>query len=130
MKYVGFKDYVREILKTAEYKRDPEVGCVVSIAPVLPGCMTQGDNFEEARIDIIIENTADEIIELTGGKPLFVKIMGECVMGEKALRMATLTLLGINEEEVKDLSKHRVVDVRAAMELADESGLSVTEILD
>jgi len=53
MKYVGFKKYVREILKTAEYKRDSEVGCVVAIAPVLPGCMTQGDNFEEARDNLI-----------------------------------------------------------------------------
>lgn len=53
MKYVGFKDYVKEILKTAEYKRDPEVGCVVAIASVLPGCMTQGDNFEEARDNLI-----------------------------------------------------------------------------
>lgn len=53
MKYVGFKEYVREILKTAEYKRDSEIGCVVAIAPVLPGCMTQGDNFEEARDNLI-----------------------------------------------------------------------------
>lgn len=53
MKYVGFKEYVREILKTAEYKRDPEVGCVVAIASVLPGCMTQGDDFEEARDNLI-----------------------------------------------------------------------------
>ncbi len=53
MNYVGFKEYVREILKTAEYKRDSEIGCVVAIAPVLPGCMTQGDNFEEARDNLI-----------------------------------------------------------------------------
>jgi predicted RNase H-like HicB family nuclease len=53
MKYVGFKEYVREILKTAEYKRDSQIGCVVAIAPVLPGCMTQGDNFEEARDNLI-----------------------------------------------------------------------------
>ena len=53
MKYVGFKEYVREILKTAEYKRDSEIGCVVAIAPVLPGCMTQGDNFEDARDNLI-----------------------------------------------------------------------------
>jgi predicted RNase H-like HicB family nuclease len=49
MKYVGFKEYVREILKTAEYKKDSEIGCVVAIAPVLPGCMTQG----EARDNLI-----------------------------------------------------------------------------
>jgi len=53
MKYVGFKEYVREILKTAEYKRDSKIGCVVAIAPILPGCMTQGDNFEEARDNLI-----------------------------------------------------------------------------
>lgn len=53
MKYVGFKEYVREILKTAEYKKDSEIGCVVAIAPVLPGCMTQGDNIEEARDNLI-----------------------------------------------------------------------------
>jgi len=53
MKFVGFKEYVKEILKTAEYKRDLEVGCVVAIASVLPGCMTQGDNYEEARDHLI-----------------------------------------------------------------------------
>ncbi len=53
MKYAGFKDYIKEILKTAEYKKDEEVGCVVAIASVLPGCMTQGNNFEEARENLI-----------------------------------------------------------------------------
>jgi predicted RNase H-like HicB family nuclease len=53
MKYVGFKDYVKEILKSAEYKKDTEVGCVVAITSVLPGCMTQGNNFEEARENLI-----------------------------------------------------------------------------
>jgi len=53
MKYVGFKECVKEILKTAAYKRDPKVGCIVAIASVLSGCMTQGDNFEEARDNLI-----------------------------------------------------------------------------
>ena len=53
MNYVGFKDYVKEILKTAEYRRDTEAGCIVAVASVLPGCMTQGDNFEEARDNLI-----------------------------------------------------------------------------
>lgn len=53
MKHVGFKDYVKEILKTSEYRRDTESGCVVAVASVLPGCMTQGDNFEEARDNLI-----------------------------------------------------------------------------
>ncbi len=34
MKYAGFKDYIKEILKTAEYKKDEEVGCVVAITSV------------------------------------------------------------------------------------------------
>jgi len=54
MKYVGFKDYVKEILKTAEYKRDEDLGVVVGVVTALPGCMTQGDNFEETR-DLLID---------------------------------------------------------------------------
>jgi len=53
MKYVGFKEYVKEFLKTAEYKKDPNLGCVVAIVPSLPGCMTQGENYEEARDNLI-----------------------------------------------------------------------------
>jgi len=53
MKYVGFKDYVKEVLKSAQYVRDEGVGCVVATTPVLPGCMTQGDNFEDARDNLI-----------------------------------------------------------------------------
>ncbi len=53
MKYVSFKKYVLEILKTAEYKKDPEAKCVVAIASILPGCLTQGDNFEDARDNLI-----------------------------------------------------------------------------
>lgn len=53
MRYVGFKEYVREILKTATYKKDTELDCVVAIAPGLKGCMTQGNNFEEARNNLI-----------------------------------------------------------------------------
>ena len=53
MKYVGLKEYVKEILKSAEYKKDNETDCVVAVASILPGCMTQGGNFEEARDDLI-----------------------------------------------------------------------------
>lgn len=53
MKYVGFKEYVRAILKTAEYKKDEELDCVVATSPTLKGCMTQGNNFEEARENLI-----------------------------------------------------------------------------
>ena len=53
MKYVGLKEYVKEILKTAEYRKDTELDCVVAIASALPGCMTQGNNFEESRENLI-----------------------------------------------------------------------------
>ena len=53
MACVGFHEYVKVILKHAEYRRDPELGCVVAIASVLPGCMTQAATFEEARDNLI-----------------------------------------------------------------------------
>jgi len=53
MKHVGFHEYVKEILRTAEYRKDTDVDCVVALAPGLPGCMTQGDSFEEARENLI-----------------------------------------------------------------------------
>lgn len=53
MQDVGFKEYVKEILKTAEYKQDSTLGCVVAVVRALPGCMTQADNFEEARDSLI-----------------------------------------------------------------------------
>jgi len=53
MNYVGFKQYVREILRTARYTMDDQTGCVVAMTSVLPGCMTQGDDFEEARENLI-----------------------------------------------------------------------------
>jgi len=48
-KHVTFREYVREILKTATYKPGEDSDCVIGLAEVLPGCMTQGDTFEEAR---------------------------------------------------------------------------------
>lgn len=53
MKKVSFQDFVREVLKGAVYKRGKDVECIVAIAPDLPGCITQGDNFEEARENLI-----------------------------------------------------------------------------
>ncbi len=52
-KFVCLKDYVAELLKTAEYKKDKKLDCVVAFVPALPGCMTQGDNFEEARANLL-----------------------------------------------------------------------------
>jgi predicted RNase H-like HicB family nuclease len=53
MKPVSFQEYVKEVLKRATYKKGRDFPCVVAIAPDLPGCLTQGDDFEEARENLI-----------------------------------------------------------------------------
>jgi predicted RNase H-like HicB family nuclease len=53
MKKVSFQDFVKEVLRGAEYKKGKDLDCVVAIARDLPGCMTQGDNHEEARENLI-----------------------------------------------------------------------------
>lgn len=50
---VNFGQYVKEILKYAQYRKGKDSNCVIATAPILPGCMTQGDNFEEARANLI-----------------------------------------------------------------------------
>lgn len=55
-KEVSFRNYVHEVLKNAVYETDNSLGeipCVVAEAPDLPGCFTQGENFEEARENLI-----------------------------------------------------------------------------
>jgi predicted RNase H-like HicB family nuclease len=49
----SLKEYVLEILKTVEYRKDLETKCVVAVAPILPGCFTQGNNFEDAQEKLI-----------------------------------------------------------------------------
>ena len=46
---VSFREYVREILQHSVYKPCEDSGCVIAVAGVLPGCMTEGDTFEVAR---------------------------------------------------------------------------------
>ncbi len=53
MKRVSFQEFVKEVLENAVYKKGKDSHCVVAIAPDLPGCMTQGDNHEEARENLI-----------------------------------------------------------------------------
>ena len=53
MKKVSFQDFVKEVLKGAVYKKGKDEQCVVAIAPDLPGCVTQGDNYEDARENLI-----------------------------------------------------------------------------
>lgn len=53
MKTVNFSQYVKEILKYAEYRKGNDLDCVVATVRMLPGCMIQGDSFEEARANLI-----------------------------------------------------------------------------
>ncbi len=46
---VSFREYVRAVLQHAEYRPCEDSACVIAVAGVLPGCMTQGDTFEDAR---------------------------------------------------------------------------------
>jgi len=56
MKYISFRKYVQQVLKSAVYEMDNSLGqipCVVAEAPDLPGCFTQGENLKEARENLI-----------------------------------------------------------------------------
>ena len=56
VKYVSFREYVHQVLNNAKYEIDnslKNIPCVVAESPDLPGCFTQGENFEEARENLI-----------------------------------------------------------------------------
>ncbi|HDP98208.1 MAG TPA: type II toxin-antitoxin system HicB family antitoxin [bacterium] len=56
IKYVSFREYVNQALKNAAYETDDSLGnipCIVAETPDLPGCVTQGENFEQARENLI-----------------------------------------------------------------------------
>jgi predicted RNase H-like HicB family nuclease len=53
MKKLSFQDFVKEVLRGAEYKKGKDVDCIIAIARDLPGCVTQGSNYEEARENLI-----------------------------------------------------------------------------
>ena len=50
---VRLPDYVAEVLKNAQYEKGEQLDVVVAEAPDLPGCLTQGANFEEARENLV-----------------------------------------------------------------------------
>jgi len=49
MRLVSFREYVKAIMRTAKYKPCEKLDCVVAWVKALPGCMTQGRDYEEAR---------------------------------------------------------------------------------
>lgn len=71
MKPCSFGEYVHELLKTAVYERGEDLPCIVAHAPGLPGCVTQDDNFEEAR-ELLIDAVETWVLSaLKDGIPLF-----------------------------------------------------------
>jgi predicted RNase H-like HicB family nuclease len=46
-------EYVAEVLKNAIYDKGEQLDVIVAEAPDLPGCVTQGATFEEARTNLI-----------------------------------------------------------------------------
>ena len=53
MKTLSFREYVAEVLKNAIYEKGESSDVVIAEAPDLPGCFTQGKNFEEASQNLI-----------------------------------------------------------------------------
>jgi predicted RNase H-like HicB family nuclease len=53
LRSVSLGDYVAEVLKNAVYEKGEQLDVIVAEAPDLPGCMTQGATFEEARENLV-----------------------------------------------------------------------------
>jgi len=49
----SLSDYVAEVLKNAVYEKGEQLDVIVAEAPDLPGCLTQGATFEEARENLV-----------------------------------------------------------------------------
>ncbi|NCO42533.1 MAG: hypothetical protein COZ06_21990 [Armatimonadetes bacterium CG_4_10_14_3_um_filter_66_18] len=50
---ISFRQYINEVLKNAVYEKGEVLDVVVAEAPDLPGCLTQGRSFEEARENLV-----------------------------------------------------------------------------
>jgi predicted RNase H-like HicB family nuclease len=53
MKRVGLSRYIKEALRNADYRKGSDFDCVVAFVPDFPGCITQGEDFEEARENLV-----------------------------------------------------------------------------
>ena len=49
----SLSDYMTEVLKNAVYEKGEQLDVIVAEAPDLPGCLTQGATFEEARENLV-----------------------------------------------------------------------------
>lgn len=53
MKTVTFREYLIEVLKNSIYEKGESSDVIIAESTDLPGCFTQGRNFEEARENLI-----------------------------------------------------------------------------
>src|SRR5438094_45137 len=53
LRRVTLRGYVAEVLKNAIYEKGEQLPVIVAEAPDLPGCLTQGATFEEARENLV-----------------------------------------------------------------------------
>jgi predicted RNase H-like HicB family nuclease len=49
----SLSEYIAEILKNAVYEKGETLDVIVAEAPDLPGCLTHGPTFEEARENLV-----------------------------------------------------------------------------
>ena len=50
---VALRQFIAQGLSNADYEKGGELDVFVAEAPDLPGCMTQGESFEQARENLI-----------------------------------------------------------------------------
>lgn len=67
---VTLREYIAEVLKNSTYERGEVLDVVVTEAPDLPGCFTQGSSFEEARENLIDAIEVWIMAGLQSGEPL------------------------------------------------------------
>lgn len=75
---VSLADYIAEILKNAVYEKGEELDVIVAEAPDLPGCLTQGATFEEARENLVDAIEVWLLSGLRSGEDLPV-VNGSCL---------------------------------------------------
>ena len=49
----SLSEYIGEVLNNAVYEKGEQLNVIIAEAPDLPGCMTQGVTFEEARDNLV-----------------------------------------------------------------------------
>jgi predicted RNase H-like HicB family nuclease len=81
----SLSEYTAEVLKNAVYEKGEQLDVIVAAAPDLPGCVTQGATFEEARENLVDAIEVWLLSGLRNGEDLPV-VNGCCLAITKAPR--------------------------------------------